>query len=172
MSDIDWFTDARREAPDEPGRGARSRTWDGPGAQCSGCLALVASTGVSVAAPPSASAADTRIAYQCRTPNDICTVTPSGTGGVRLLNDSAVDTAPAWSPDGRQIAFFRSVLSDTTQSGVFVMNADGSGLRRVAPAPNVSGVSWSPDGTRIALGKHPDIYVARTDGTGLTRLTN
>ncbi len=137
-----------------------------------GLLALVASTGVSVAAPPSASAADTRIAYQCRTPNDICTVTPSGTGGVRLLNDSAVDTAPAWSPDGRQIAFFRSVLSDTTQSGVFVMNADGSGLRRVAPAPNVSGVSWSPDGTRIAFGKHPDIYVARTDGTGLTRLTN
>ena len=137
-----------------------------------GLVAVAASTGVSLAAPSSASAADTRIAYQCRTPSDICTVTPSGTGGVRLLNDSTVDSRPAWSPDGTRIAFFRSVPSDTTQSGLFLMGADGSGVRRLAPAQNVTGVSWSPDGTRIAFGNWPDVYVVRTDGTGLVRLTN
>ena len=40
----------------------------------------------------------------------------------------ASDTTPAWSPDGRKIAF----VSNRDRNGeIYVMNADGSGLRKL-----------------------------------------
>jgi Tol biopolymer transport system component len=43
---------------------------------------------------------------------------------IRLTRDRS-DAAPGWSPDGRRITFTRG-------DGVYVMNADGSGARRIA----------------------------------------
>jgi Tol biopolymer transport system component len=60
---------------------------------------------------------------------------------------------PAWSPDGSMIAFGldRSTGTGTSgQIGSFVMNADGSDLRRLGSDLAGSG-AWSPDGTKIAL---------------------
>jgi Tol biopolymer transport system component len=64
---------------------------------------------------------------------------------------------PAWSPDGRQIAF-DSDRSDLTPNDsrhvgdVFVMNADGSGVRKVTDSKGESGDSaWSPNGSLLAL---------------------
>jgi TolB protein len=66
---------------------------------------------------------------------------------------------------------------------IYVMNADGSGVRRLTnnPSPDWLG-SWSPDGSRIAFfrsasyrsgyGPIYDIYVVNADGSGATRLTN
>src|SRR3954454_18728590 len=61
---------------------------------------------------------------------------------------------PAWSPDGRQIAY-----SDWRLRGIWVIHADGSGRRRLTWTPPerrrkpCCGVddapSWSPDGRRI-----------------------
>ena len=48
---------------------------------------------------------------------------------------------PAWSPDGSRLAFRAS-------GGIWVIGADGSGLRKVIP--NGEKASWSPDGSRIA----------------------
>ncbi len=61
-----------------------------------------------------------------------------------------------WSPDGTRIAFRRN----DDRAGLYVMNSDGTGMRRVAEAtgergdtkePYTSSFAWSPDGSRIAF---------------------
>jgi Tol biopolymer transport system component len=83
-----------------------------------------------------------------------------------LTNSPQRELAPAWSPDGTKIAYIR-----WPERALFVMNADGSGVRRLA---NVSDVAikpaWSPDGARIAFIGGSDlaynISVVNLDGTG------
>jgi hypothetical protein len=50
---------------------------------------------------------------------------------------------PRWSPDGTRIAF-------ATEEAVYVMRADGHGLRRLVSRPHDLALSWSPDGKRVA----------------------
>ncbi|MGB0092498.1 MAG: hypothetical protein WBP81_08190 [Solirubrobacteraceae bacterium] len=99
-----------------------------------------------------------------------------GTDVKRLTNNPADDSEPAWSPDGLQIAFFRS--SDTPgASGIYSINTDGTGE---SPNPLAPGElpAWSPDGQKIAFvsGLEGDvtgqIFVMNADGTGQTRLTH
>jgi Tol biopolymer transport system component len=64
-----------------------------------------------------------------------------------------VDDDPAWSPDGRKIAF-TSYIHDpsttVTSAEIYMMNADGSGQERVTnDGIEKRGAAWSPDGTRI-----------------------
>ena len=47
----------------------------------------------------------------------------------RLTTDPAIDTAPTFSPDGRQIAF-ESDRGGSQQ--IYLMNADGSGQHRIS----------------------------------------
>jgi Tol biopolymer transport system component len=78
-----------------------------------------------------------------------------------------------WSPDGSAIAFERGVAGDF---GLYVINRDGSGLRRLVQARLCDGrPSWSPDGSRIAFSApykgNCAIYVVHADGARLARLT-
>jgi Tol biopolymer transport system component len=77
---------------------------------------------------------------------------------IRPLTSSEIGLAPSWSPDGLWIAFVRVALSDpddpsSATRDVFVMNADGSGVRRLTEGERVGiddGPVWAPDGTKIA----------------------
>jgi len=44
--------------------------------------------------------------------HDIYTVNPDGSGLTRLTNDPADDVSPAWTADGRYLAFARNVYPD------------------------------------------------------------
>jgi Tol biopolymer transport system component len=85
---------------------------------------------------------------------------------------------PAFSPDGRSIAFTVNANASVPVRGeLFVMRADGTDVRQLTRSDGQEGSpSWSPDGGRIVFTRNvPDkslsaIYTIRADGTGLRRL--
>jgi Tol biopolymer transport system component len=75
------------------------------------------------------------------------------------------DRWPRFSPDGRSIAFM------TTRNAAFdayVMNADGTGQRRLAPALTLpagyGGVSWMRDGSILATVSRPTLASGADNG--------
>lgn len=86
----------------------------------------------------------------------------------------ADDLWPIWSPDGTQIAFI-SNRDDDWQ--LYVMRADGSEMRPLAPSDTFPTHSWSPDGRTLTyLGVNDsgieDIYQVNVDGGEPVNLTN
>src|SRR5262245_36450591 len=69
-----------------------------------------------------------------------------------LTHNKIPDVNPAWSHDGKKIAFTTIPGVDWTKGAICVINADGSGLARLTDQSLQSQFSsWSPDGTRIAF---------------------
>ena len=90
-----------------------------------------------------------------------------------FLTTGPGDFSPVWSPDGNMIAFARFAPAEAR--GTYVMNADGSGLVKVADTANIyNRPVWSPNGNRIALmDRRPDTYgvwVVDADGSNPVRL--
>jgi Tol biopolymer transport system component len=108
--------------------------------------------------------------------DEIYMVNGDGGGLSRLTENAGMDQMPAWSPDGRLIAFVsdRDAAVGTTPAtrDVYVMNADGSGQRRLTQNSrnNVHPV-WSPDGSRVAYVSQYRIHVIRADGSGETQVS-
>jgi Tol biopolymer transport system component len=113
-----------------------------------------------------------------------------GSSFTQLTDDEADDFDAQWSPDGTQILFRRTPDGRRPGAGgiefyevpaIFVMSADGSGLRRLSDDPNlvVLGARWSSDGAAILfIADSPaddgrggfGIYVMRSDGTDQRRI--
>jgi TolB protein len=116
----------------------------------------------------------------------------------RLTDNDVDDRAPAWSPDGTKVAFLRE---EGQTFHVYVMNSDGTEVRRVTPlrpgdvaagemfteSMLFTTLSWSPDGTRIAVGGREaglpcpsvgcpyldrDIFTVQVNGPELVNLTD
>jgi TolB protein len=105
--------------------------------------------------------------------SDIFVLDLATRGTMQLTNSAAIDTAPSYSPDGRQIVFESD--RDGTQQ-IYVMNADGSGLQRISYGEGrYSTPVWSPRGDNIAFTKMYNgrfaIGVMRPDGSGERLLT-
>ncbi|MDE3001605.1 MAG: hypothetical protein OXU79_21225 [Gemmatimonadota bacterium] len=81
---------------------------------------------------------------------------------------------PAWSPDGRYIAF-QSTPGRREEYDIYVMGSDGSDPRSLSPqyASDMFPVTWSHDGRYIAFTKNRDhIYVMGSDGSNRTGVSN
>jgi TolB protein len=91
----------------------------------------------------------------------------------RLTRDVGNDTQPAWSPNGKLIAF----TSDRTgNQDVYTVRPNGRGLRRLTGTPaEDSAPSWSPNGRRIAFTSdregNEDVFSMTARGKALRRLT-
>jgi Tol biopolymer transport system component len=66
------------------------------------------------------------------------------------------NTMPAWSPDGRRIAFV------SVGTGLFVMNGDGTGLRRVID--DAKYFAWAPDGASFAVSQDDGLMIVAAQG--------
>jgi Tol biopolymer transport system component/imidazolonepropionase-like amidohydrolase len=89
-----------------------------------------------------------------------------GEAPTRLTSDPPVDTDPAWSPDGKNIAY----VSDRYGSfDVFVRNlADGS-ERRMTTAPTAEmSPTWSPDGAKLTVVSFSGLASGRLSVVDLT----
>jgi hypothetical protein len=104
----------------------------------------------------------------------------NGTRLQRLTSDQdgPIDREPAWSPDGTQIIWVRSIALRSS-SELWVMRADGGDKHRLVPGAPFrydASPAWSPDGRRIAFtsdraGGFPQIFTVESDGSDLRRLT-
>ncbi|MGA2367346.1 MAG: DPP IV N-terminal domain-containing protein [Dehalococcoidia bacterium] len=110
----------------------------------------------------------------------IFTIKPDGSDVRATSNDNyTVDGLPAWSPDGKKIAF-ASDQSDDYE--IWTMNEDGSGRQKVSNRYGWDGMPrWSPDGSKIAFVSEVhdkvgdtsyEIFVINADGSGMKQLTD
>jgi len=128
---------------------------------------------------------------------EIYSMAADGSDVKRLTNRKGPDGGPFFSRDGKQIVFrgralapgpelddyvalLRDGLWRPTSLELFVMNADGTGLRQVT---SLSGASFAPfftpDGKQIIFssnqhnprGRDFELWLTNVDGTGLERVT-
>ena len=112
----------------------------------SGALALALSA---VAATAGAAAPAKWLVFSARPPgqyvDQLFRIRSSGAGLKRLTNGAYASIAPAFSPDGKRIAFARGGV------GIVTMDVNGKGLHRLTTNGRDSFPTWSPDGKQIVF---------------------
>lgn len=82
--------------------------------------------------------------------------------------------SPAWSPDGRSLAY---VSFETGNSAIYIQDLNSGNKRVVSAREGINGApAWSPDGQSLAVslseGGSPDIYVISVNSGQLRQITN
>jgi Tol biopolymer transport system component len=91
----------------------------------------------------------------------------------RLTPSTMIAEQPAWSPDGKRLAFNCDVdvFPDTC-----TVAPDGGGLTRITTAGNHAGLDWSPDGVSLVFaankGNTVEIFVMLASGDDEMQLTD
>ena len=90
-----------------------------------------------------------------RTDDDryIAVMRADGSGRRALTAGAVWDHSPAWSPDGTLIGYI-------SNKSVWVITPDGAHRRGIAGDVDSNGLSWSPDGARIAVTRGDDSATA------------
>jgi TolB protein len=131
---------------------------------------------------------------------DIWTMNADGSRPKQLTHTLGYDGGPWWSPDGRQICFrayhpetseevadYKALLKQhlirPTTLDLYVMDADGSHVRRITndKKENIASFapSWTPDGKALVFASNRqdpqrrkfEVYKINLDGSGLERIT-
>ncbi len=117
----------------------------------------------------------TRIAYVLRSGKrfSLHITDPDGEGGQVALASPEPIISPAWSPDGRKLAY---VSFETQKAAVWVQDLISGERRMVASfRGSNSAPAWSPDGKRLAVTLSQEglsqLYLMPADGGTPTRLT-
>ena len=120
----------------------------------------------------------TQLAF-ARDANSIWVMNRNGSNAHQITTSSCINYDPTWSSDGTHIAFWSS--RDQCGSGSFelyVMNSDGTNVRKLGTAKNSGAPAFSPDGATIAYASDQnggpsgtEIYTIKLDGTDAKRLT-
>ncbi len=97
---------------------------------------------------------------------------------VRITSTKYTDEAPALSPDGKELAVFRTIRSGPTwKMALYVIDlATGHATRVTGGVVYDDRARWSPDGTRLAVsrdaGKYlQNIWTVAPDGSALRQVT-
>jgi Tol biopolymer transport system component len=99
---------------------------------------------------------------------DVYSVLPNGEALHRLTDDPGFDACPAYSADGKSIAWCRT-------DGIWLMNQDGTEKRQLTTVGAFPDIS--PDGSNVAFSGAPsgstnvDVWTVDTATGNLTRLT-
>ena len=106
---------------------------------------------------------------------DVYVKTVGNATALRLTSDPASDTLPAWSPDGRQIAFY----SLRSGGGIYLVSPEGGPERKLSDLPTDSRPTWTPDGKYLLVAKrynqtHPAtgdgaLFLVPVEGEGAPR---
>ena len=122
---------------------------------------------------PTLSPDRTKIIFATFAPSDLYLMDADG-GDVTLLKEDYQGERPAWSPDGRKIAY--------GGTGAWIAFLDVRTLKEkvmFVPVDRARDMAWSPDGRQLAfVNWNPDhhtgrdIYVINVDGTNLRQLTD
>ena len=118
----------------------------------------------------------TRIAYVVKRGNryELQIADADGVGAETALASFEPIISPAWSPDGRRLAY----VSFENKKPVVYVHSLADGKRHVAAnfRGSNSAPAWSPDGTKLAVTLSREggsqIFLINPDGSGVRRLTS
>lgn len=106
---------------------------------------------------------------------EIFTVRPDGTELQQITSNDVDDVSPSFSPDGRTLAIERNVNGN---SDIYVLNADGTGQRRLTSSPAIDRLpAWLNgrdvlfESTRAPKRFGVEIYAVRVSTKKVRRLT-
>jgi TolB protein len=141
-----------------------------------GGIAYAISQAKNYALPGSASDGQLLVSVLDHSKLQILRLRTDGTRRMTMAHSAVDQQYPAWSPDGRHLAFASGDQLSFNQL-IYVIDANGQNQKALIDQPGhiYYTLAWSPDGTQIVAGTyisgHREIWLTSVDGTNLKKLS-